>query len=156
MKGTAAAVRDLVKRMIDTHVARNYLGVVTHAAAPVKVKLDGTDMDLSEEETLLLSHVVLKYDFEHGLALGDTLLLVAAHGGHYVATAVISNRQHLGGVRQKVFALGGHLAGTVTAGHVTVDGTDYPVLAGVVSVPVVGKAPYCDADGNTLGEVPVV
>lgn len=163
MRGTAVAVRDLVLRMIDAHVPRSYLGEVT-TAQPVTVTLVGTDMSLGEDENLVLSHAVRKYDYEHRLEKGDTLLLVPAHGGVYVATAVIPVKSGLGGLRANgddgaaALVAGGYAAGTIdaTSAHVTVGGTDYPVIGGTIRVPLAGKTPYHDAEGNPIGQVPLL
>lgn len=169
MSTTAESVRLFVKRMIDHHVQKNFLGTIT-GTSPIVVQLQGTGLSFSEDETLLLSHTVRKYDFEHGLAVGDVLLCVAAHGDKYVAASVVSENTNIGGIRAKgdddstAVDLGGQLVGlgtgTIDAGHITIDGTDYPVEGGTVTVsvevPLVGKTTYYDAEGDPVGQVPIV
>lgn len=157
MREAARAVKVLVKQMIDLHVAKNLLGVITDTQ-PITVDIAGLDNSLSEDEGLLISHAVRHYDEQHGLEEGDSLLLVPAHGGDYVATSVISKNSSLSGVAGEDSVIsGGNVVGTLdgSSAHVVVGGTSYPVIGGTVTVPLVGTADYRDGNGDVLGQVPL-
>lgn len=140
----AGTVREFVKRMIDHHVRPNHIGRVTQVAPVVVVQVAHSSLALSENETLLLAHAVRQYDQEIGLLVGDSLLLVPTSGGDWVATAVLTPHNALGGVERTKVTTGGTLGGTVTGGGTT------------VSIPLVGKVPYYDQDGLVVGNIPIV
>jgi hypothetical protein len=157
MREAARAVKMLVKQMIELHVPKNLIGIVTDTQ-PITVDIAGLDNSLSEDEGLLISHTVRHYDEQHGLEEGDSLLLVPAHGGDYVATSVVTQNSSLSGVAgEDSVIVGGAVTGTLdaTSAHVVVGGTSYPVIGGTVTVPFTSTADYRDGNGDVIGQVPL-
>lgn len=92
MGQAAVALRGMVRRVVEDIVQQNVVGVVVKAS-PLEVKIAGGSHTLREDENLVLSHAVRKYDYDHGLEVGDSVLLVPA-GDDYLAAAVVSEKEN--------------------------------------------------------------
>lgn len=145
----ARAVRDMALRAA-THQHPPNLSAIVRRLDPLTVEVTHGGITLDETE-FMMTHAVRMYDWQHGIAVGDVLLLTPSPQGDYHASAVIAVASQHAGMKHPHATGGGTLGG---GGTVTVGGTPYSVAGG--GTPLVGTVPYYDKDGKKVGDIPLV
>lgn len=89
----AEAIRGSGHRIVREEVRETQRGVVL-TASPLRVELTNARLVL-EHEDLILSQEVRRYEYDFGLDVGDTLVLLPVSGEEWVVTNVISQRDNI-------------------------------------------------------------
>jgi hypothetical protein len=123
------------RRNIRYHVKQPLFAVVLRLN-PLQVEFTESRLVLDDDD-LTIAQSVRKYDLDHGLKVGDTVLVQPVGDGDYVIVAVVSEKHAFEGSDTSP-VLG---AGTIGGGSGTA---------------IVGTVPFRDASGAIIGRLPLL
>lgn len=140
VREAARALRSHAKRTVDVLGPQPPKYAIVMQIDPLVVELTDHRIQLTDEE-IVLTQSARKYDLEHGIQEGDTVLMVLVGNGDWVLSGVVSEKVTFGGASTKA---------VVTGGRVFASGT------GVTSTPITHAVPYYDESGVILGYIPLI
>jgi hypothetical protein len=143
----ASAIGAHTSRSVTQGQARFYARVMK--LNPLGIEVLDKRVTISEEN-ILITQWVRRYEYEHGLGIGDTVVVDRMPTGDFLVSDVVSTKDIQGGP--------GEFGAVVASSDPTWTGTAPAGGGGMTVNPshhIIKKVPYRDESGNVVGYVPI-
>lgn len=143
----ARAIGGHAERSVSQNEHRFYARVMR--VSPLGIELLGRRVTLAEEN-IVITQWVRRYEYEHGLGIGDTVVVDRMPNGDFLVSDVVSKDDIQGGVAEADAVV--HSADPVWSGNAPVGGGAMTVAP---NFHIVKKVAYRDEDGVVVGYIPI-